>query len=158
MFSLEPFIKCQDCIGALKHTDFDPCSRKALILMKNRPDAIIGLCFPSGSVQKLAFFAEKLFRKNSSIIHDVNAVDRLIYFTLDEGSEILKTLFPLLQNLKHYISTTTTFGPDDHVFLIIRMFLKKFFSLRIKKVLKDMKFLKSQDGNSIHRLRIFKNL
>ena len=99
--------------------------------------------------------AEKIFRKveleQRFLIDRKNAIDHLVYFTM---CDLQKDLFPGLQESKHYIATSFGASPDNHMFSIIRLILKKFFALRLKKAKKA--YLES--GNIIQRNRIFKGV
>ena len=163
-FSLLKVIKCTECIAALRDTEIDPCPKKSLILLKNyikeedyEPDTNIqkGLFVPSGSLCKLIFLAEKIFRKveleQRFLIDKKNAIDHLVYFTM---CDLQKDLFLELQESKHYIVTSFGASPDNHMFSFIRLILKKFFALRIKKAKKT--YLES--GNIIQRTRVFKGV
>ena len=64
-------------------------------------------------------------------------------------------LFPDIQ--PHF--TQTKDGADNHYYGLVKIITQKYFSLRIKKTLKDHNVnSKIQDGNKLHRLRIFQNL
>ena len=156
VFALKKVIKCEDCYNSLVHSAEDPCPNDALIKCKSYNQqydetSTKGLCFPSGSICTLTYLAEKLFRKYQKLIYEKSAVQLYILKVLEE---LPSNLFPSLQANNHLTSTSD--GADNHYFGLIRLILKKYFSLRIKKVLKDQQ--KSQEGNRIHRLRIFKGL
>ena len=127
-----------------------------------------GLFVPSGSLCKVIFLAEKIFRKVEKeqrfLIDRKNANDQLVYFTMSELQDGLyrdqskdsvqmeqNKLFLDLESSKHYITTSFGASPDNHMFSFIKLILRKFFALRIKKSKKD--HLKT--GNMIHRTRIF---
>ena len=138
-----------------------------------------GLFIPSGSLSTLIFHAEKIYRNFSvyklakkwnpkkkcyelvdthcSQINDSQALDRLTNLAIKRlppnvlGDPETK-LFPLLQESKHYLETS--FGVDDHFYSIIRLILKKFFVMRIKKSLND-RSLDKGSGNFLMRLRAF---
>ena len=182
-FSLLKFIKCNECVSALRDNSEDPCPKKSLILLKNYvpfeevfrtgvDNTPKGLFVPSGSLCALIFLAEKIFRTATQTSHDPenlqlsrhnatsstgvvsiinrdNALDHLTYITLYEAP---KDLFISLQLSGH--CDATSFGLDNHMVLFMRLILKKFFALRIKKLKKDQ----LQSGNQIHRTRIFKAL
>ena len=151
VFSLKDLIHCEECLHALQHSDDDKCPNKSLILLKDYSKNSDKTCLqmPSGSLCALLNTAEVVFRKRLHHINDKLATEKLAYCTL---KELPDNLFPTLTNVSHSICTSD--GENNHVLTIIRLILKKYFVLRIKKVLKDKK--KDQDGNRIHRLRIFK--
>ena len=99
--------------------------------------------------------AEKIFRKveleQRCLINKVNANDHLVYFTM---CELQNDLFLELQESKHYIVTSFGASPDNHMFSFIRLILKKFFALRIKKFKKTQ----LESGNILQRTRIFKGV
>ena len=163
-FSLLKVIKCTECIAALRDTTIDPCPKKSLILLKNyvkQEDYDIetktpkGLFVPSGSLCRLIFLAEKIFRKveleQRFLIDRKNAIDHLVYFTM---CDLQQDLFLELQESKHYIVTSFGASPDNHMFSFIRLILKKFFALRIKKFKKTQ----LESGNVLQRTRIFKGV
>ena len=163
-FSLLKVIKCTECIAALRDTTIDPCPKKSLILLKNyvkKEDYDIetktpkGLFVPSGSLCRLIFLAEKIFRKveleQRFLIDRKNAIDHLVYFTM---CDLQQDLFLELQESKHYIVTSFGASPDNHMFSFIRLILKKFFALRIKKFKKTQ----LESGNVLQRTRIFKGV
>ena len=172
-FSLLKVIKCAECIAAMRNSPEDPCPKKSLILLKNYieeedSENLKGLFVPSGSLCKVIFLAEKIFRKVEKeqrfLIDRKNANDQLVYFTMSELQDGLyrdqskdsvqieqNKLFLDLESSKHYITTSFGASPDNHMFSFIKLILRKFFALRIKKSKKD--HLKT--GNMIHRTRIF---
>lgn len=130
-----------------------------------------GLFIPSGSLCKLIFLAEKIFRDYSAhqfelkydkkskklILEDLNkseiyqekVIDKLIYEVV---KQMPNDLFPTLQKNKH--AFLTSLGAENHFISIIKLMLKKFFALRVKKKLKDRAFAKKDSGNFLQRSRI----
>ena len=173
-FSLLKVIKCVECIAAMRNSSNDPCPKKSLILLKNYieeeedPENLKGLFVPSGSLCKVIFLAEKIFRKVEKeqrfILDRKNANDQLVYFTISELQDGLyrdqskdsvqmeqNKLFLDLESSKHYITSSLGASPDNHMFSFIKLILRKFFALRIKKCKKDQ----LETGNIIQRTRIF---
>ena len=156
VFALKKVIKCDDCYNSLVHSANDPCPNKGLIRCKSYnkdydENSNKGLCFPSGSTCTLTYLAEQIFRKHQRFVYEKTAVQKYIIEVLHE---LPSNLFPSLKENNHLTSTSD--GADNHYFALIKLILNKYFRLRIKKVLKDQQ--KSQEGNKIHRLRIFKGL
>ena len=152
VFIFQKLTDCQQCKLAMAHCDTDPCPNKSLILFKNytkRPGA--GLKTPSGSLCNLLFLCEKTLRKNYNSLHITNIANYLIIQILKQVGT--QEIFAQLGNLH---ASETRMGADNHYMSLIRLISKKYFELRIKKILKD-EALARTDGNSIHRLRIFSN-
>ena len=119
---------------------------------------------------RLIFLAEKIFRKvqieQCVLLDRKNAIDLLVYFTMEEISDMIENknrnpeigidtdkdnFFLELQSTKHYITSSFGDSPDNHMFSFMRIILKKFFAMRIKKAKKDQLL----SGNYIQRTRIF---
>ena len=148
----EKLTECQDCKFALANSEIDPCPNNSLILFKNyttRPGS--GLKTPSGSLCKLLFLCEKTLRRNYNSLHISNIANYMIIEILKEVSD--RDLFSQLARTH---SLETFMGADNHFLSLIRLLSKKYFELRIKKILKDDAISRSE-GNSIHRIRIFTN-
>ena len=101
------------------------------------------------SVCEILYLAEDIFRKRQDLFLKKNATEQLTYNVM---RDIPENLFPYLEHTKHLASTSD--GADNHMHAIVKLILKKYFVLRLKKAFKDQK--KVGEGNRLHRLRIFK--
>lgn len=110
-----------------------------------------GLKYPSGSLCKLLYLCEKVMRKNINSLHIDKINEHLLVQVLSQVDRL--NIFPGLT--KHALETSM--GADNDYLILIRLVSKKYFTLRIKKILKD-ECVDRSSGNSIDRLRIFSGL
>ena len=149
----EKLTDCQECKFAMAHSDADPCPNNSLILFKNyttKPGS--GLKTPSGSLCKLLFLCEKTLRRNYNSLHITHIANYMIMEILKEVND--RDIFSQLA--RSHSLETQFMGADNHFMSLVRLLSRKYFELRIKKILKDEARARS-DGNSIHRIRIFTN-
>jgi hypothetical protein len=153
VFSLQKAVKCQACRSALVHSEQDQCKNASLIYFKDyRQDTIEkGLKVPSGSLCKLLFLCETVFRKYAMSMSTIDIEKKLLIDVLTEMN--MSAIFPTLTS--HALETSD--GIDNHYLTLIHLICRKYLRLRVKKVLRDSCAKKSL-GNAIHRARIFKNL
>ena len=140
------------CRKALHSSVSDPCLNDSLIKCKNYcTEEGKGLKYPSGSLCKLLYLCEKVMRQNINFLH----VDKI-------NEHLLMQVLAQIDRLNIFSGLTThaleTFmGADNDYLTMVRLISKKYFKLRIKKILKDESIDRSA-GNSIDRLRIFSGL
>eukprot|EP00094_Tigriopus_californicus_P006829 TCALIF_06578-PA protein Name:"Similar to THAP9 DNA transposase THAP9 (Homo sapiens)" AED:0.31 eAED:0.31 QI:0/0/0/1/1/1/2/0/434 len=154
-FSLQDHIHCSLCKLSLCHSEMDPCPDTTLISFKDYcpDDPEKGLKIPSGSLCRLLFLCEKVFRRNSSNLGKLDINRKLLVEELTEVN--LSTTFPSLHN--HALETSD--GIDNHYITIVHLICRKYLVLRTKKLLKDIhnQGKVGRDGNAIHRSQIFHN-
>ncbi len=149
--SLQRVIKCPQCMAALRHSPADPCRERSLILMKNYFTDGRGLKYPSGSLCKLLFHAEKVIR-NSKDVHNCKlALEMLLHRAL------LSLNFPVFEALQVCHNINSAYGADSHYVSLVHLVLRRYISLRLKKIHQDMSSQKNK-GNYLHRSRIFQNV
>ena len=147
-------IKCKQCIVALFDNTMDPCDNKSLIDAKNYVKDVpgVGLKYPSGSLCRLVFYVEKVFRKNIHLLSDKNYVKKMMISVMSSISH--SSFFPSLAS-DHAFETQQL--SDNHVTALVRLVSEKYINLRTEKVLKD-RADSNKVGNHIHRTRIFLHL
>jgi hypothetical protein len=153
VFSLRKIIHCPECNWALAHSQEDPCPNDSLILCKNfskKSDG--GLKIPSGSVCRLLLLCESIFRKHLTQLSLKQIEQTLVLEVLSSLNGV--EIFPQLAGMH---SLETAEGTDNHFLTLVHLISRKYFRLRIKKVLKDYAMSRS-GGNALHRNRIFQNL
>jgi hypothetical protein len=154
--SMKSIVKCGMCKCALFHSDKDPCMNTSLIYFKDYcPNTIEkGLMVPSGSLCKLLFLCEKVFRQNATILSSLDVERKLLIDVLTQLD--MTTIFPTLTS--HALETAD--GIDNHYLTMVHLICRKYLRLRIKKLLRDMALKKSigKDGNAMHRNRIVQNV
>ena len=147
-------IKCKQCKDALLHSPTDPCDDTSLIYAKNYVKDVPGrgLKYPSGSLCRLLYYVEKVFRRNIQLISDKNFAQKMllrVMSSLDQSS-----FFPDL-SLSHAFETQVF--SDNHITALIQLVSEKYITMRTQKVLKDQAD-HDKVGNHIHRTRIFMHL
>lgn len=153
--TLEKHVKCEDCREALFHSGIDPCEDGSLILFKNyAPDLgpNRGLKYPSGSLCRLLFHCEKVFRQNITLLSSKTYEQQLLLHVLSTLNQ--DTIFPILSGAHQF---DTADGTENHYTTLVHLISRKYLRLRTQKVLKDLADPKNI-GNFIHRTRIFKNV
>ena len=152
VFKFEKLSTCLECRSALVSSESDPCPNRTLIKFKNySAEEGKGLKYPSGSLCKLLYLCEKVMRKNINCLHMDKINEHLLVQVLSQVDRL--NIFPGLT--KHALETFM--GADNDYLILIRLVSKKYFTLRIKKILKD-ECVDRSSGNSIDRLRIFSGL
>ena len=153
VFKYEKLSKCKECLQALEASDTDPCPNDSLIKFKNYATREgTGLKSPSGSLCKLLYLCEKIMRKNVNCLHVEKIEERLLIQVLKQVDQL-----NLFAGISKSHALETFMGVDNDYLVLIRLISKKYFRLRIKKILKDGALDRSS-GNSIDRLRIFSGL
>jgi hypothetical protein len=154
--SMQGIIKCLVCKHALFYSHQDPCMDTTLIDFKDYSpnDIDKGLMVPSGSLCKLLFLCEKVFRQNSHVLSSLDVERKLLIDVLTQLD--MTTIFPTLTT--HALETSD--GIDNHYLTMVHLICRKYLRLRVKKLLRDMALRKSvgKDGNAMHRNRIFQNV
>jgi hypothetical protein len=155
--SMQRVVKCVLCKFALIHSEEDPCVDSSLISFKDYcPDETDkGLMVPSGSLCKMLFLCEKVFRQNSTVLSSLDVERKLLIDVLTQLD--MSTIFPSLKT--HALETSD--GVDNHYLTMVHLICRKYLRLRVKKVLRDMALKKSivgKDGNAMHRSRIVQNV
>eukprot|EP00096_Caligus_rogercresseyi_P015501 TRINITY_DN792_c0_g1_i8.p1 TRINITY_DN792_c0_g1~~TRINITY_DN792_c0_g1_i8.p1 ORF type:complete len:309 (-),score=-21.17 TRINITY_DN792_c0_g1_i8:19-945(-) len=147
-------LKCIECRSALKHSEIDPCPNRSLILMKNYyEDEKKGLLHPSGSLCELLYHTEEVLRSKTISFYDKKAIEKLTYICL---LKLKSNIFSSV-NVEH--CSNTAIGTENHFNCLIHLVLKKYLSLRLKKLLKDDHNRRGIfAGNFIHRQSIFRAL
>ncbi len=138
-------------MAALKHSQEDPCAERSLILMKNYFMDGRGLQYPSGSLCKLLFHAERVIRKSKDIHNCKLALDMLLHRAL------LTLDFPAFEDLQVCHNLDSAYGTDSHYLSLVHLVLRRYISLRLKKIHQDLSSQKNK-GNYLHRSRIFQNV
>ena len=106
---------------------------------------------PSGSLCKLLYLCEKVMRKNINSLH-VDKIEQVLLIQVLSQVDRIDIFSGLAQH-----ALETFLGADNDYLTMIRLISKKYFRLRIKKILKD-ECVDRMSGNSIDRLRIFSGL
>ena len=155
VFALNKIIKCNMCKLALLNSDKDPTLNSTLITKKNflneRKDVKNGLVFPSGSVCRILYQAEKLFRHSIKIsLSDKNLQEKLLLLCLNNLNT--KSFFPSI-NYSHDLVTSD--GVNNHSLALVHLVLLKFINIRLKKSVQAS--VEKVKGNHMHRMRIFAN-
>ena len=152
VFAFGKMSTCQVCNKALESSDDDPCPNDSLIKFKNYTEKEgKGLKTPSGSLCKLLYLCEKVMRNNINSLHMDRIEQVLLNLVLSEVGRI-----DIFSGLAQH-ALETFLGADNDYLTMIRLISKKYFRLRIKKILKD-ESVDRMAGNSIDRLRIFSGL
>lgn len=156
-FLLLSIVQCQVCRGALIHSEGDPCINGTLISKKNyvgeRAGVKTGLMYPSGSVCRIVYTAEKLLRYHVQVsLDDPKLRDKILYVCLKN----VKSLLPFPSLKSHDLNTCD--GIYCHSIALCHLILLKFINLRINKVVKDSVQQSRGKGHSMHRAKIFANL
>ena len=152
VFKFEKLSKCIVCRKALESSEMDPCPNNSLIKFKNYTTKEgAGLKTPSGSLCKLLYLCEKVMRKNINFLHQDKIEERLLIQVLSHLDRI-----NIFSSLAQHALDTFLWADNDYL-TMIRLISKKYFRLRIKKILKDEAVDRSA-GNSIDRIRIFSGL
>ncbi len=151
-FSLQKTVRCATCLSSLFHAETDVCPERSLILMKNYFADNRGLKYPSGSLCDLLFHAEKIIRSSQDSTHHKKALDILLHRAL---LSLDRDTFLDLQ-LSHSLDTAD--GTENHYTSLVHLILKKYISLRLKKIFKDKEMARNAKGHYLHRSRIFQNV
>ena len=132
----------------------DPCTNNALIRFKDYcpDDEEKGLQVPSGSLCKLLFQCEKVFRRYYDPDHlkqlDINQLLREVLKELD-----MSQIFPIIHH-----AFETSDGIDNHCINLVKLISKKYLTLKTNKVAKDRAIrlkINLKDGHNMHRNRVY---
>ena len=111
------------------------------------------LMFPSGSVVIIMLEAESQLRHNRFSLAAKNSVSKVVQLTLTKSAQH-QGLFPIIG---HHLYDAE--GADSHLWLLIKIIVRKFVVCRVRKMCRDMQLKRGKAGlgNKLQRCRIFKN-
>ena len=151
---IEKSITCLQCKLSLNHSTADPCENDALIRFKDYcpDDPDKGFKVPSGSLCKLLFHCEKVFRRYYDPDHlsqlDINKLLREVLLEID-----MSQIFPIIHH-----SFETSDGIDNHSINMVKLICRKYLTLKTNKAAKDRAIrlkVGQKDGHNMHRNRVY---
>ena len=149
------WLKCyvQFCRCALISNVHDSNDSLSLIALKNKG----GLAYPSISVIRILTYSERCLRRFPDSLTSKHAGLKLETMAFADISAS-KAIFSSREFFEHDLNTAV--NGERHSIFLVKLIVRRYVSLRLKKLAKDLSLHLSQRGKrtQLSRLAIFKHL